>query len=130
MNHPKKILVVDDDPNMLLLIDFNLSQRGYAVTTATDGATALQLAQHGSFDLLILDLMLPGLTGFQITERLRRLPRFSAIPILLVTARSRMEDFERASQVGATDYITKPFDPIALVEQVDGILGQSPRSVS
>ena len=102
MNHPKKILVVDDDPNMLLLIDFNLSQRGYAVTTATDGATALQLAQHGSFDLLILDLMLPGLTGFQITERLRRLPRFSAIPILLVTARSRMARAARSARTASS----------------------------
>jgi len=130
MDQPKRILVVDDDPNMLLLIDFNLASKGYAVTTATDGATAVELARTGSFDLLILDLMLPGMSGFQVTETLRALPRCAATPVLLVTARSRMEDFEKAARVGVTDYITKPFDPIALVEQVDGILGTSTGSPS
>jgi DNA-binding response OmpR family regulator len=122
---PERILVVDDDPNMLLLIDYNLSQRGYRVETSTDGPTGLRRALEGDFDLLILDVMLPGLSGFRITESLRGDPRGRDVPILLVTARSRMEDFEEASQVGATEYITKPFDPIALVEQVDSILRSS-----
>jgi DNA-binding response OmpR family regulator len=113
-----KILVVDDDPSVLLLIEFNLKQRGYSVETATDAPSALHKALEGDFDLLILDVMLPGFSGFQLCERLRRERRFLDTPILLVTARSQVEDFEEAAKVGATDYITKPFDPAALVRQV------------
>jgi DNA-binding response OmpR family regulator len=123
---PKRILVVDDDPNMLLLIDFNLSARGHDVEKVTDGPTGLRRALEGGFDLVILDVMLPGLSGFRIAQSLREDPRGRDVPILLVTARSRTEDFERASLVAATDYITKPFDPIALVDQVDRILGVTP----
>ncbi len=121
----KRILVVDDDPNMLLLIDFNLRKRGYEIETATDGPTAMRRALEGDFDLVILDVMLHGLSGFDITRALRDDPSCRKVPVILVTARSRMEDFEEASKVGVTDYITKPFDPIALVDQVDGILHSS-----
>ena len=126
---PKRILIVDDDPNMLLLMEFNLAARGYAIEKATEGPSGVRRAVEGGFDLVILDVMLPGISGFRILESLREDPRGRDVPVLLVTARSRMEDFERASRAGATDYIMKPFDPIALVEQVDRLLSVSPGAV-
>lgn len=110
-----RILVVDDDPNMQLLIRFNLEQKGYTVDTAGDGAEGLARAQSAPFDLVILDVMLPEISGFDLCEQLRREYDY---PVLLLTARSQMEDFEQASRVGATDYILKPFDPLALADQV------------
>ena len=121
----KRILVVDDDPNMLLLVDYNLRKKGYEVETASDAETGLELAREGRFDLLILDLMLPGFTGFEICDRLRQEERFRDTPILMLTARSQIEDFEEASRVGVTDYITKPFDPIALAETLGQYLAPS-----
>lgn len=114
-----RILVVDDDPNMLLLIQYNLEKRGHAVATASHGQVGLDLALGNHFDLVILDLMIPGQSGLEICRQLRQLDRYSKTPILLVTARSQMEDFDRAAEHGVTDYVTKPFDPLRFAEQVD-----------
>jgi DNA-binding response OmpR family regulator len=114
-----RILVVDDDPNMLLLIRYNLEQRGLAVTSAGDGPEGLRLATEEPFDLIILDVMLPGFSGFELCARLRETERGRDVPVLLLTARSQAGDFEQASRAGATDYVLKPFDPVALAEQVE-----------
>jgi two-component system alkaline phosphatase synthesis response regulator PhoP len=113
-----RILVVDDDPNMLLLIRFNLERRGWTVVTAEDGPTGLELATGQRFDVVILDLMLPGMSGFDVCRGLRAGGESRDVPVLMLTARSQMDDFEEASRVGATDYLLKPFDPMALMEQV------------
>ena len=113
-----RILVVDDDPNMLLLVRFNLEQRGWTVVTADDGPSGLKLATEQRFDLVILDLMLPGISGFDVCRGLRAGDSNRDVPVLMLTARSQMDDFEEASRVGATDYVLKPFDPIALADQV------------
>ena len=117
MEEPR-ILVVDDDPNMLLLVRFNLEQRGWTVVTAEDGPTGLELATGQRFDLVILDLMLPGASGFDVCRGLRAEGPNREAPVLMLTARSQMRDFEEASRAGATDYVLKPFDPISLADQV------------
>ena len=116
---PGRILIVDDDPNMLLLMQFNLEKRGHEVLTADNADHALELARNHDFELFLLDVMLPGRSGFELCSALRLDPRYNRTPVLLVTARSQMEDFDLATRHGATDYVTKPFDPILLADQVD-----------
>ena len=113
-----RILVVDDDPNMLLLVRFNLEQRDWAVETAEDGPSGLERVLSEPFDLVILDLMLPGASGFDLCRALRADGPNQDVPVLMLTARSQMGDFEEAHKAGATDYVMKPFDPIALSDQV------------
>lgn len=113
-----RILIVDDDANMLLLMKYHLEGRGYSVVTAEDGLEALHVARGGHFDLFLLDVMLPGLDGFDLCRRLRREATYRDTPIMLVTARGQEGDFQTAESSGATRYITKPFDPIQLTESV------------
>ncbi|MCA9751640.1 MAG: response regulator [bacterium] len=121
--NPPRILIVDDDPNMCLLVRFNLERRGWQVVTADDGLQGLELALNEPFDVVILDVMLPGASGFEVCAGIRRKHPASKLPVLLLTARSQMDDFETASNVGATDYVMKPFDPILLADQVAALLG-------
>ena len=109
-----RILVVDDDANMLLLMKYHLEKRGHSVVTAGDGAGAIETARREQFDLLLLDVMIPGLSGFEVCRLLRKDPAYRHTPILLVTARGRKEDFQEAESCGASEYVAKPFDPIRL----------------
>lgn len=115
----ERILVVDDDPHMRLLLEYNLKRRGYDVETAVDGPSAIDRALSRSYALIILDLMLPGFSGFQVCHRLRQEAELADIPIFLVTARLRREDLNEALSVGATEYLTKPFDPQELARRIE-----------
>ncbi len=116
----KTILIVDDEPRLVRLVKVNLLASGYSVATAADGKTAIELLEAASYDLLILDIMLPGpFNGFEACKRIRE---FSDIPIIMLTGRAREQDRIRGFDAGADDYITKPFSVEELLLRVKAIL--------
>ena len=117
-----KILVVDDDPVILRLLRFNLELEGHEVREAIDGHLALELARGGWPELVLLDIMLPGMDGYTVCDELRQDPATGSLPVVMVSARAQAEDVARGHEVGASAYVTKPFDPIELVELVDSLL--------
>jgi DNA-binding response OmpR family regulator len=117
------VLVADDDPDILALVRFRLERDGYEVLSAPDGETALDLALARTPDLAVLDVMMPRLDGYELTQRLREHGPTTGIPIILLTARVQEPDLERGFEAGADDYVTKPFSPQALGERVQAALG-------
>jgi DNA-binding response OmpR family regulator len=117
-----KILVVDDEPDALELIGFNLKGAGYDVMTAEDGNSALRKARTRKPDLILLDLMIPEVDGLEVCKILRRDPDTSAIPIIMVTAKAGEFDRVLGLELGANDYITKPFSPRELVLRVKNLV--------
>lgn len=122
-----KILVVDDEKLLVKGIKFNLENEGYQVETAFDGAAAVELARSESFDLIILDLMMPEVDGLTACMRIRE---FSAVPIIMLTARSEDADKIIGLESGADDYVTKPFSPIVLAARVRTLLKREGRAAS
>lgn len=118
----KTILVVEDERDILDLVDFNLRQGGYKVLTTTDGAEGLRLAQSESPDLVVLDLMLPGMEGKEVCRRLRQGQATRRMPILMLTALASETDRIIGFELGADDYLTKPFSTRELVLRVGAIL--------
>jgi len=118
----KRILVVDDEKDLLELIGYNLQRNGYGVLTATDGAQALELAQHHVPDLILLDLMLPGMDGTEVARQLKAEPRTAPIPIIMLTAKSEEVDVVVGLTLGADDYVTKPFSMKILLARVQSVL--------
>jgi DNA-binding response OmpR family regulator len=114
-----KILVVDDDPDLLALVGFALSQAGFVVVKTVDVPSALRVFAAESPDLAILDINLPGGSGFEICEAIRRQSR---VPVMMLTARGEEEDLVRALDIGADDYLTKPFSPRTLLARVRALL--------
>lgn len=112
----KTILIVEDEQNIVDILSFNLSREGYDTLEAYDGRTGLQLALEQSPDLILLDLMLPEMNGFDVCRKLREAG--SAVPILMLTAREEETDKVLGLELGADDYITKPFNPLELVARV------------
>jgi DNA-binding response OmpR family regulator len=125
-NAHKKILVIDDDVEVVELVCFNLKKAGYSIGTAGDGIDALKKARSLAPDLILLDLMLPGLDGFAVCEILRRDPATAAIPIIMLTALSSELSRLAGMDCGANDYLTKPFSPRLLVARVEKLLRQGP----
>jgi two-component system phosphate regulon response regulator PhoB len=127
-----KILVVDDEPEAVELVEFNLEQAGFAVVTAADGAEALNKARAVSPSLIVLDLMLPEITGLEVCKMLRRDPVTVSIPIIMLTAKAAEIDRVVGLELGADDYITKPFSPRELVLRVKKLLqrGHAPAEES
>ena len=121
-----KILVVDDEKLLVKGITFNLENEGYEVTAAYDGEAAVELAKKESFDLIILDLMLPGTDGFEVCRRVREQKN---VPILMVSAKKDDIDKIRGLGLGADDYITKPFSPSELVARVKAHLARYERLI-
>ncbi len=117
-----KILVVDDEKSLVKGIKFNLEMEGYDVATAFDGLEGLELAKTGNFDLVILDLMMPKLSGLDVCMRIRE---FSTVPIIILTARSEDVDKLIGFEYGADDYITKPFNILELKARVRALLRRS-----
>jgi two-component system OmpR family response regulator len=117
-----KILVVDDDKNMLDVLKYNLLKEGYAVATAEDGIKALELARRDKPDLIILDIMLPGLDGLEVCRILRK---EMAVPILMLTAKIEEIDKVVGLEVGADDYVTKPFSIRELLARIRAMLRRS-----
>lgn len=126
MTRRPRVLIVDDEPNIVLSLQFLLSREGYDVDIARDGEAALALAARLPPDLVVLDLMLPGIDGYEVCRRLRESPATAATKILVVTARAREAERVRGLAEGADAYITKPFSTRDLIAEVAGLLGRAP----
>ena len=105
------ILVVDDEEDILELVRYNLNKDGYIITCALTGEDALEKARSETFDLIILDLMLPGIDGLEVTRKLKDNPKTRSVPVLMLTAKGEESDVVAGLELGADDYITKPFSP-------------------
>jgi two-component system phosphate regulon response regulator PhoB len=125
-----RILVVDDEPDVLDLVTYNLGQAGFQTDTAADGAEALRKARASVPDLILLDLMLPEMDGLEVCKLLRRDPKTSAIPIIMLTARASEIDRIVGLELGAADYVPKPFSPRELVLRVKKRLEQNTGSAA
>jgi two-component system phosphate regulon response regulator PhoB len=117
-----RVLVVDDEPDIVALVVYHLAKAGYTVSSATSGTDALAIAKRDRPSLVVLDLMLPGLSGFDVLEQLREDPDTANIAVLMLTARKEEPDRIRGFELGADDYLTKPFSPPELVLRVGAIL--------
>ncbi len=113
-----KILVVDDEKSICDLIDINLSAAGYHCKTVQDGLEALDMIENEKFDLILLDIMLPGADGYDIMEYIRPLK----IPVIFITAKHEVKDKVKGLKLGAEDYLVKPFDVVELVARVEVVL--------
>jgi len=118
-----KILVVDDEVYILHILDFILGAENYDVITASNGEQALQKVQEEKPDLVVLDIMMPKLDGYETCRVIKNDPKTKLIPVILLTAKGREVDQKLGKEVGASDYITKPFSPSKLIERVQAILG-------
>ena len=114
-----KILVVDDDVTVTQLLKMLLSMEGHQTTTINDSNGTLEMAHQLHPDLITLDLMMPGLTGFELCELLHSDPMLTNIPLLIISARDDTESMERAFQAGAAGYITKPFGVETLMQKIE-----------
>jgi DNA-binding response OmpR family regulator len=119
----KKILVVDDEIDIQEMLKIKLESAGYSVVTADNGLTALSQAQDNHPDLLILDLMLPKINGFRVCSLLKKDVKYSSIPIIILTARSGLEDEKLANECGANLYLTKPLDLNILLVKIKDLIG-------
>ena len=124
-----KILVVEDEPNQVELIEFNLNSEGYEVIVAQDGEEALDLAEEENPDLILLDWMLPKVSGIEVCRQLRRSKMTREIPIVMLTARSEESDKIRGLDIGADDYITKPYSIKELLARVRAAMRRPAASV-
>lgn len=118
------ILVADDEDDVRSLIVTQLAKSGYDVVEAVDGAQAMELALDRRPALAILDVMMPGLNGYELTKRLRENQNTEEMPIIILTARAGARDVTQGFEVGADDYIKKPFSPRELRDRVEEILGR------
>jgi two-component system phosphate regulon response regulator PhoB len=125
---PARILVVEDERDIAALVAFHLMKEGYRVRTAESGQEALEAAAVERPDLVLLDLMLPGFSGYQVLQELRRRPDLAEVPVVVLTARRDEADRVMGLELGADDYVTKPFSPRELVLRVAAVLrrAQSP----
>jgi DNA-binding response OmpR family regulator len=114
-----KVLVADDDADLRELIAFTLSQAGYLVVKAADGSAAVRRFEEESADLVVLDINMPGLSGFQVCEAIRARSR---VPVMMLTVRGEEEDLVRALELGADDYLIKPFSPRTLLARLKALL--------
>ena len=113
-----RILVVDDEKSICDLIDLNLSSAGYHCTTVQDGAEAIAIIEKEEFDLILLDIMLPGADGYDVMEYVRPL----GVPVIFITAKHEVKDRVKGLKLGADDYLVKPFDVVELLARVEAVL--------
>ena len=126
----EKILIVDDEEHILELLKFNLENAGFKVVTASNGIEALDYLKNSLPKLILLDLMLPGMDGYDVCKEIRRDKNLSHIPIIMITARSEELDKILGLELGADDYITKPFSIRELIARVKAVLRRTTNSVS
>jgi DNA-binding response OmpR family regulator len=119
-----RILAVDDDPTILRLLQVNLEMEGHEVLTAGDGHEALARLREAAPEVVLLDVMMPGLDGWQVCEQVRADASIANTPIVFLSARAQESDLARGVEVGADAYVTKPFDPLALVELVERLAAE------
>lgn len=122
-----RVLIVEDEDSILLSLEFLLTKEGYAVTTARDGADALRALGQQAPDLVLLDVMLPLIDGFELCRTIRAMPALAHTRIMMVTARGREAEVTRGLALGADAYVTKPFSTRDLMERVRQLLAAGPR---
>ncbi len=118
----KKILVVDDDPDLLHILETRFKAAGYQTVTASSGRDAFEKAQKETPDLIVLDIVMPGIDGFQTLTQLKSSPKTSEIPVIILTARGQTDDADEAMKLGATAYMTKPFESKELLAKIQEVL--------
>ena len=119
----KRILIVDDETAIHNILKFILVKNGYKVRVAKNGEDALKKIEEESPDLLMIDVMMPKMSGYDVCERLKEKGIFGQFPIIMLSAKSQEEDIKKASSLGISCYITKPFSPISVINKVKEILG-------
>jgi len=127
---PYKILVVDDEPALLRLMEFVLSKEGHTMITATNGEEALEEARRQRPDLIVLDIMMPKMDGYQVAEAVRASADLKDIPIIMLSAKAQEEDVVRGVEAGVDRYVTKPFSPEGLTTLVTEFLASRPAPAS
>ena len=120
----KRILFVDDEKDLVTMVAVRLESKGYEVLAAYDGEEALAKARKEKPDLIILDIMMPKMDGYDVCTALKGDPQYAGIPIIMFSAKAQPRDVERGKQAGADAYITKPFEPQALLEQVQELIAK------
>ncbi len=118
----KRVLLIEDDPSSVRLVSYTLEQEGYEVLTATNGLEGLKKVREEAPDLLVLDVMLPGLDGFEVCRRLRADEQTAGLPVLMLSAKAQEIDKTTGLKVGADDYLAKPADPSEIVARVANLL--------
>jgi len=118
----KKILIADDEPNIVAAIEFLLKQRGHDVYTATDGAEALSIVERIVPDLVLLDVMMPQASGYEVCQTIRRRPEWRHIKVIMLSAKGRDSEVVRGLTLGADFYVTKPFSTRDLMSRIEGLL--------
>ena len=121
MSSPR-ILVADDEPALLRLLEFVLGRRGYVIQGVTNGNAAVEVLKTESPDLVILDVMMPGLDGYEVLTFIRETPRLEGLPVVMLTARAQLNDIQRGLTLGADAYLAKPFDPEELFSVVESLV--------
>ena len=122
---PATVLVVDDDPVILKLLEVNFEMEGFQVVRAADGFEGLERAREVLPDIVVLDVMMPRMTGYEVAKALKEGVDTAHIPIIFVTARAQSNDVERGLELGVDDYVTKPFDPLDLIARVNTLLART-----
>lgn len=123
---PKRVLVCDDEPYVVESVSYVVRRAGFEVLTAEDGEAALATARHEKPDLVFLDIMMPGLSGDEVCRRLKTDPATKGAYVVILTARGQEEDERRAMEMGADEFMTKPFSPRKLRDKLLQILGEAP----
>lgn len=126
MSEPMKVLMVEDEEDIALIVRYLLERNGFTVEHLADGRAGLERIQSGPApDLVLMDFMLPFRDGLELVERLRALPEWTSVPVLMLTAKAREADIVRALEIGADDYVTKPFQPEELLARIRRLLRRS-----
>ena len=123
----ERILAVDDEEDILELLRFNLAREGYRVNCSASGEEALRIARTKPIDLIVLDLMLPGMDGLDVTRKIKGDVNIAHIPIIMLTAKGEEADIVTGLELGASDYVTKPFSPRILVARIKAVLRSASR---
>jgi phosphate regulon transcriptional regulator PhoB len=126
-DHPKHILVIDDEADLVELVTYHLRKEGFAVDAAPDAESALVMLKNEHYDLVSLDLMLPGMQGIEFCRMLRDNPRTATLPVIMLTAKGEEIDRVIGLEMGADDYMTKPFSPRELIARIKALLRRSNR---
>ncbi len=119
----KRVLIADDEPNIVISLEFLMKREGHAVSVARDGPAALEAIRSGKPDLVLLDVMMPGLSGFEVCQAVRADEALAGVKILMLSAKGRDTDIAKGEALGADAYMTKPFSTKELAEKVRELLG-------
>jgi DNA-binding response OmpR family regulator len=122
---PPTVLVIDDDPVILQLLRVNFEMEGFVVLTAADGEEGIERTRTDRPDVVVSDVMMPRMSGIELVAKLRADPATEDVPILLLTAKAQQTDIGAGLDAGADDYVTKPFEPLDLVDRVNRLLSRS-----